>query len=157
MAAINKEKNAPVLRLYDAPFTEKDIWEIRESGLGASARVPGEPDAWEGWEDSAVPPEKLGGYLRDFRSLLKKYGYGCTLYGHFGQGVVHTRINFGLKDREGVAAYEKFGYEAADLVVRYGRSLSGEHGDGQSRATQLLPELLQRVGSESPASVQWDC
>jgi Fe-S oxidoreductase len=144
MAAISKRKNAPVLRLYDAPFTERDIWDIRESGLGASARIPGEPDAWEGWEDSAVPPERLGDYLRDFRSLLTKYGYGCTLYGHFGQGVVHTRINFGLKDRKGVAAYEKFGYEAAELVVRYGGSLSGEHGDGQSRG-----ELLKiRFGEE---------
>lgn len=137
MKALSKQKHAPTTRLYDAPFTEKDIWDIRESGLGGSARIPEEPDAWEGWEDSAVPPEKLGGYLRDFRTLLTKYGYGCTLYGHFGQGVVHTRINFGLKDRDGVAAYERFGYEAAELVVRYGGSLSGEHGDGQSRGELL--------------------
>ena len=95
MTALTKRKNSPATRLYDAPFTEKDIWDIRESGLGGSARIPGEPDAWEGWEDSAVPPEKLGGYLREFRSLLQRYGYGCTLYGHFGQGVVHTRITFG--------------------------------------------------------------
>ena len=137
MDALRKEKGAPTMRLYDAPFREKDIWDIREGGLGGSARIPEEPDAWEGWEDSAVPPERLGGYLRDFRALLKKYGYGCTLYGHFGQGVVHTRINFGLKNSEGVAAYEKFGYEAAELVVKYGGSLSGEHGDGQSRGELL--------------------
>jgi FAD/FMN-containing dehydrogenase/Fe-S oxidoreductase len=137
MVAMGKKKAPPEMRLYDAPFTEKDIWDIRESGLGGSARIPEEPDTWEGWEDSAVPPDKLGGYLREFRGLLQKYGYGCTLYGHFGQGVVHTRINFGLKDREGVAAYEKFGYEAADLVVKYGGSLSGEHGDGQSRGELL--------------------
>ena len=137
MKALSKQKHAPSMRLYDAPFTEKDIWDIRESGLGGSARIPEEPDAWEGWEDSAVPPEKLGDYLRDFRALLTKYGYGCTLYGHFGQGVVHTRINFGLKDQDGVAAYERFGYEAAELVVKYGGSLSGEHGDGQSRGELL--------------------
>lgn len=137
MSALRKRKGAPTMRLYDAPFTEKDIWDIRESGLGGSARIPEEPDAWEGWEDSAVPPERLGGYLREFRALLTKFGYGCTLYGHFGQGVVHTRINFGLKDRDGVAAYERFGYEAAELVVKYGGSLSGEHGDGQSRGELL--------------------
>jgi FAD/FMN-containing dehydrogenase/Fe-S oxidoreductase len=137
MHVLGKRKGAPTMRLYDAPFTEKDIWDIRESGLGGSARIPEEPDAWEGWEDSAVPPERLGEYLRDFRALLKKYGYGCTLYGHFGQGVVHTRINFGLKDKAGVAAYERFGYEAAHLVVKYGGSLSGEHGDGQSRGELL--------------------
>jgi FAD/FMN-containing dehydrogenase/Fe-S oxidoreductase len=137
MHVLGKQKGAPTMRLYDAPFAEKDIWDIRESGLGGSARIPEEPDAWEGWEDSAVPPERLGRYLRDFRALLGKYGYGCTLYGHFGQGVVHTRINFGLKDRDGVAAYERFGYEAAELVVKYGGSLSGEHGDGQSRGELL--------------------
>ncbi|MBV8816419.1 MAG: FAD-binding oxidoreductase [Verrucomicrobia bacterium] len=137
MTALTKRKNSPAMRLYDAPFTEKDIWDIRESGLGGSARIPGEPDAWEGWEDSAVPPEKLGGYLREFRSLLQRYDYGCTLYGHFGQGVVHTRINFGLKDRKGVEAYERFGHDAAKLVVKYGGSLSGEHGDGQSRGELL--------------------
>jgi FAD/FMN-containing dehydrogenase/Fe-S oxidoreductase len=137
IAAIKSKPNAPSTCLYDAPFKEEHVWEIRESGLPGTARIPNEPDAWEGWEDSAVPPERLGDYLRDFRKLLQKYGYGCSLYGHFGQGVTHVRINFGLKDRAGVEAYERFGYEAAELVVRYGGSLSGEHGDGQSRGELL--------------------
>ena len=134
---LKKQPNPPTIKLYEDPLEESKLWEVRDSGLGASARVPGQPDTWEGWEDAAVPPEWLGSYLRDFRSLLNKYGYGCTLYGHFGQGVVHTRIDFGLKTPEGLEAYEHFGFDAADLVVRYGGSLSGEHGDGQSRGELL--------------------
>ena len=137
----------PSMKLYDDPKQEHIIWEIRESGLGATARVPGEPDTWEGWEDSSVPPEKLGGYLRDLRHLLEQYGYRCALYGHFGQGCVHTRIDFDLKTAEGIQKYKSFIHEAAYLVTGYGGSLSGEHGDGQSRA-ELLPimfgnELMQ--------------
>lgn len=135
--AVGHGRNAPTTRLYDDPLHEKIIWEIRDAGLGASARLPNEPDTWEGWEDAAVPAEKLGAYLREFRALLDSYKYRCTLYGHFGQGVVHTRIDFGLKTREGIADYEHFGYDAAQLVASYGGSLSGEHGDGQSRGELL--------------------
>src|SRR5213079_501005 len=94
-----------------------------------------------GWEDSAVSPNDIGRYLRDFRALLNKYDYLCTLYGHFGQGLVHTRIDFGLKNHAGIQKYVAFTNEAADLVARYGGSLSGEHGDGQSRG-ELLPKMF---------------
>ncbi|EDY20890.1 FAD linked oxidase domain protein [Chthoniobacter flavus Ellin428] len=137
IAASSARKDAPTSRLYDAPFKEEHIWEARESGLPASARVPNEPDTWEGWEDSAVPVENLAPYLREFRALLDKYGWLCTFYGHFGQGLVHTRIDFPLKTADGVRAYERFGREAAELVVKFGGSMSGEHGDGQSRAEFL--------------------
>jgi FAD/FMN-containing dehydrogenase/Fe-S oxidoreductase len=127
-------------KIYTDKKEERLVWEIREAGLGATARIPNKPDNWEGWEDSAVPPEKIGDYLRDLRSLLNKYGYQCALYGHFGQGCIHTRINFQFKTAEGVALFRRFMYEAADLVLSYGGSLSGEHGDGQSRA-ELLPKM----------------
>src|SRR5215831_8262182 len=91
MAALQHQPNAPSMQLYDDPEQEQHIWLVRRSGLGATARVPGAKDTWEGWEDSAVPPEKLGAYLRDLRKLLNAYGYACALYGHFGQGCVHTR------------------------------------------------------------------
>jgi FAD/FMN-containing dehydrogenase/Fe-S oxidoreductase len=134
-------------RVFVDPKQQDILWEIRESGLGATARVPGRPDAWEGWEDAAVPPEKLGDYLRDFRRLLSRFDYTGPLYGHFGQGCVHTRINFGLKSAGGVRAWRSFLEEAADLVVRYGGSLSGEHGDGQARGELLHkmfgPELVE--------------
>jgi Fe-S oxidoreductase/FAD/FMN-containing dehydrogenase len=128
-------------KLYTDKKEQRLVWELRESGLGATARIPNRPDNWEGWEDSAVPPEKVGPYLRDFRSLLNKYNYQCSLYGHLGQGCIHTRINFRLKSAEGVSQMRAFKYEAADLVLRYGGSLSGEHGDGQSRG-ELLPKLF---------------
>jgi FAD/FMN-containing dehydrogenase/Fe-S oxidoreductase len=131
-------------KLYDNPASERRIWEVRESGLGATAYVPGSPDTYEGWEDSAVPPEKLSGYLRDLRALFVRYDYGCSLYGHFGQGCVHTRIDWDPHTTDGVVKWRRFVDEASDLVLSYGGSLSGEHGDGQSRG-----ELLEKMyGSE---------
>src|SRR5436189_147356 len=141
MAELKAQSNPPAMRLVDDPTHEAVVWEIRDAGLGASARVPNQPDTWEGWEDSAVSPNDIGKYLRDFRALLDKHGYLCTLYGHFGQGLVHTRIDFGLKNHAGIQKYLAFTNEAADLVVRYGGSLSGEHGDGQSRG-ELLSKMF---------------
>ena len=102
MEAMKSKPHAPSMRLYDDPDEEHRVWKMRESGLGATARVPGKPDTWEGWEDSAVPPEKLGPYLRDLRELFDKYEYDCALYGHFGQGCVHTRIDFDFKTQDGI-------------------------------------------------------
>jgi FAD/FMN-containing dehydrogenase/Fe-S oxidoreductase len=141
MAELKKLSNPPSMKLYDDPDEEKKIWEVREAGLGATARVPDEPVTWEGWEDSAVPPDKVGIYLRALRKLLEKFGYGCSLYGHFGDGCIHTRIDFGLKTKDGIERYKKFTREAAELVVRLGGSISGEHGDGQSKA-DLLPIMF---------------
>ncbi|HEY2104820.1 MAG TPA: FAD-linked oxidase C-terminal domain-containing protein, partial [Candidatus Binataceae bacterium] len=139
--SLKRLSNAPDSRLYDDPQQEQLIWKIREAGLGATAVIPGEKPTWEGWEDSAVAPEKLGNYLRDFRKLLNRFGYGCALYGHFGQGCLHTRIDFDLETRVGIEKYHSFTSHAADLVVSYGGSLSGEHGDGQSRAV-FLPKMF---------------
>ena len=141
MAELEAQPDTPTMRLVDDPEHEKVVWEVRDAGLGASARVPNQPDTWEGWEDSAVSPNDIGKYLRDFRSLLNKHGYLCTLYGHFGQGLVHTRIDFGLKTHEGIQTYLRFTEEAAELIKHYGGSLSGEHGDGQSRG-ELLPKMF---------------
>jgi len=139
MAELQKQSNSPSMLLPDK-VGAKQIWAVRETALGATVFVPGEPHGWEGWEDAAVPPEKLGGYLRDLRNLLDNYAYHTAFYGHFGQGCVHTRINFDLTSREGVQKFRSFMHEAADLVISYGGSLSGEHGDGQSRG-ELLPKM----------------
>ncbi|WP_242345629.1 FAD-binding and (Fe-S)-binding domain-containing protein [Anaeromyxobacter terrae] len=141
MGALRKRSDAPSMKLYDDPREEQIVWKVRESGLGATARVPGQRDTWEGWEDSAVAPERLGEYLRELKALYEKYGYEGALYGHFGQGCVHTRVTFDLTTRRGVATYRAFVEEAADLVVSLGGSLSGEHGDGQSRG-ELLPRMF---------------
>jgi Fe-S oxidoreductase len=120
---------------------------VRESALGATVFVPGEKSGWEGWEDSAVRPELLGQYLRELSRLLEDYGYKTPMYGHFGQGCVHMRITFDFETTEGVAKYRRFIDQAADLVIKYGGSFSGEHGDGQARACLLPkmfgPELMQ--------------
>jgi len=141
MDELKKKPKPPSMKLFDDPVQEKMVWTIRESGLGATALVPGEDLTWEGWEDSAVPPERAGDYLRDLRSLLDKFGYKCDLYGHFGQGCIHTRIDFDFFTEHGIETYRRFLDEATDLVLRYGGSLSGEHGDGQSRA-MFLPKMF---------------
>ena len=141
MDALSRSPNPPRMRLFEDKQLAKRVWEVRESSLGVISHVPGEPLSWEGWEDSAVQPEKLGVYLRDLRKLMNSYGYRGVLYGHFGHACVHTRINFDFESTEGIRQYRKFVEEAADLVVSYGGSLSGEHGDGQSRA-ELLPKMF---------------
>ncbi|MBB6146236.1 FAD/FMN-containing dehydrogenase/Fe-S oxidoreductase [Silvibacterium bohemicum] len=136
----------PAVRLY-SPADAARIWFVRESALGATVFVPGEPHGWEGWEDSAVPPEKLGSYLRQLFALMGEYGYRSPMYGHFGQGCVHLRINFDFESSAGVAKYREFIDRAADIVIAHGGSISGEHGDGQARAALLPkmfgPELMQ--------------
>src|SRR5579864_2429834 len=138
--ALRRSPNPPNVRLFSGAQAKR-VWEVRESSLGATSHVPGEPLNWEGWEDAAVSPEKLGGYLRDLRKMMAAFGYKGSLYGHFGHACVHTRLNFDLQSHEGIAKYRRFVEEAADLVVSYGGSLSGEHGDGQARA-ELLPKMF---------------
>lgn len=108
------------------------MWEIRRHSVG-STRMPeglGGHGGWANWEDAAVPPERLGDYLHDQLKLLDRYGYDGVFYGHFGQGCIHCRIDFDLRSSGGIAQFRSFMEDAADLVVSYGGSLSGEHGDG---------------------------
>jgi FAD/FMN-containing dehydrogenase/Fe-S oxidoreductase len=123
------------------PEEAASVWHVRESALGAMVFVPGEPDRWEGWEDAAVPPAQLGNYLRAITRLMAEYGFRSPLYGHYGQGCVHTRINFDFSTPKGVAIFREFIERAADVVISFGGSLSGEHGDGQARAA-LLPKMF---------------
>jgi FAD/FMN-containing dehydrogenase/Fe-S oxidoreductase len=141
MQALAGSPNPPQMRLFTDPTQAKRVWEVRESALGATSHVPGEPPGWEGWEDSAVAPDKLGVYLRELHKLMQGYGYFSAMYGHFGHACVHMRINFDLQSTPGIAKYRKFVEEAADLAVSFGGSLSGEHGDGQSRG-ELLPRMF---------------
>ncbi len=157
MEDLKGKDNAPSMSLLEHEDQEKKIWELRESGLGATAHVPGMPSTWPGWEDSAVAPENVGDYLRDLRKLMDNYDYEGAFYGHFGQGCLHMRIDFDLITHEGIEKYRRFVGDAADLVIKYGGSLSGEHGDGQARA-ELLPKMF---GSEIVRAFQefkaiWD-
>src|SRR3954452_6237865 len=137
--ALERHDTAPSVTIYEDPQVQDAVWAVRKSGVGDS-RIPGELDTWPGWEDAAVPPDRLGEYLREFNTLVERHGYHSEYHGHFGQGCIHTRIDFDVKTAPGVANMRSFMEEATDLVVRYGGSISGEHGDGQSRA-----ELLTRM------------
>jgi len=149
-------RGAPNARLY-SKSEARAVWQIREAGPRAAAFAPGAPAEWEGWDDAAVAPEKLGGYLRDIRKLMNEYHYRGAFYGHFGHGCVHMRVSFDLESENGIRKYAEFIDQAADLVVGYGGSLSGEHGDGQSRARLLPkmfgPELIKAFGEFKAA---WD-
>jgi FAD/FMN-containing dehydrogenase/Fe-S oxidoreductase len=153
---LKQSANPPNMRLY-TKAEARHVWKLREAGPRAAAAAPGSPPEWEGWDDAAVPPEKLGNYLRDIRKLLDEYNYHTSFYGHFGHGCVHMRVSFDLQSENGIRNYMEFVERAADIVVSYGGSLSGEHGDGQSRAALLPkmfgPELIKAFGEFKSA---WD-
>jgi FAD/FMN-containing dehydrogenase/Fe-S oxidoreductase len=142
--ALRQKPDAPEMKYYDDPAQTQKVWEAREAGLGATAFVPGQKDTWPGWEDSAVAPEKVGEYLRDLRATFARFGHRPALYGHYGQGCIHCRIDFDVVTEEGLENYRATVEAAADLVVRYGGSFSGEHGDGASRG----PLLEKMFGAE---------
>jgi FAD/FMN-containing dehydrogenase/Fe-S oxidoreductase len=131
---------APTARIYNAADAAR-VWHVRESSLGATVFVPGEPEGFEGWDDAGIPPARLGAYLRRLTALMSEYGYRSPLYGHYGQGCVHLRINFDFRSQDGLRKFREFIDRAADLVLSFGGSLSGEHGDGQARAA-LLPKMF---------------
>jgi FAD/FMN-containing dehydrogenase/Fe-S oxidoreductase len=157
MSALGKDDTAPSMKLFDDPPAEHQVWQVRESGLASTAHESGGKDTWPGWEDSAVPIEHEAEYLRGLRKLYDRYGYDAALYGHFGQGCIHTRIDFGLRSASGIERFRDFMDEASDLVLSYGGSLSGEHGDGQARA-ELLPKMYgdRLVGAFREFKALWD-
>ena len=146
---VGRLPGAPVARTY-TKREARAVWQLREAGPRASAFYPGAPAQWDGWDDSAVAPEKLGPYLRELRALLDEFGYVGAFYGHFGHGCVHLRVSFDLLSEGGIRKFLEYMERAADLVISYGGSLSGEHGDGQSRAALLAkmfgPELVRAFG-----------
>ncbi|WP_037670026.1 FAD-binding and (Fe-S)-binding domain-containing protein [Streptomyces griseus] len=139
------------------PAGQRALWRIREDASGTATRMPDGREAWPGWEDCAVPPARLGAYLRDFRGLLTAHGLRGTPYGHFGDGCIHVRIDFDLLTQTGIARFRRFSEELAELVVAHGGSLSGEHGDGQARA-ELLPRMYgeEMVALFERAKGVWD-
>ncbi|MZD09065.1 FAD-binding protein [Streptomyces sp. SID5785] len=139
------------------PAGQRALWRIREDASGTATRMPDGSEAWPGWEDCAVPPARLGAYLRDFRGLLAGHGLRGTPYGHFGDGCIHVRIDFDLLSEIGVRRFRRFSEDLAALVVAHGGSLSGEHGDGMARA-ELLPAMYgdALVGLFEQVKAVWD-
>ncbi|MER5885142.1 FAD-binding and (Fe-S)-binding domain-containing protein [Streptomyces sp. NPDC001941] len=139
-AALARAADPLDARVVTDPAGQRALWALREDAAGTATRGPDGGEAWPGWEDCAVPPARLGAYLRDFRALLARHGLSGTPYGHFGDGCVHVRVDFDLVTPRGVARFREFSEDAAELVAAHGGSLSGEHGDGLARA-ELLPRI----------------
>lgn len=129
------------------------LWRIRADGAGLGGRTPQGDQAWPGWEDAAVPPENLAAYLQDFQKLLEEFGLDGLLYGHFGDGCVHVRLNMPLGSATGLGKSREFLFAAAQLVGKYGGSISGEHGDGRARS-ELLPKMYSSQAVELFAQVK---
>jgi Fe-S oxidoreductase len=127
------------------------LWRVREDGAGLGSRTPDGAPAWPGWEDAAVPPRQLGAYLRDFAALMAEHGLDGLSYGHFGDGCLHIRIDFPFSSAPG--RYRRFVAAAAQLVGKYGGSMSGEHGDGRARS-ELLPAMYSAEAIEVMAAVK---
>jgi FAD/FMN-containing dehydrogenase/Fe-S oxidoreductase len=140
-------------RVLTDPAQAAAIWRIREDGAGFGGRSPAGAPAWAGWEDAAVPPDRLGAYLREFEALLADHGLDGIPYGHFGDGCVHMRIDFPFDRPEGRGVYRSFVEQAADLVARHGGSMSGEHGDGRARS-ELLPRMYEPAAIAAMGAVK---
>jgi FAD/FMN-containing dehydrogenase/Fe-S oxidoreductase len=156
-AAVRRFGGRNSARVVVEPARQAEFWTLRESAVGATAVVPGKPATYPGWEDSAVPPERLGTYLRELDALIGRFGFERTFYGHFGDGCLHLRSEIDFRSPEGLRAFRSFIEAAADLVVRHGGSLSGEHGDGQARA-ELLPRMFgpELVAAFGEFKAIWD-
>lgn len=138
--------------LVDGP-RRAAVWKVREAGAGIASRSATGDPAYAGWEDAAVPPERLGAYLREFEGLLEAHGLTGLPYGHLGDGCVHIRLDFPLRRPDGAGRFERFLADAAALVVSHGGSLSGEHGDGRARSS-LLELMYSREAREAFAGLK---
>ncbi|HET7326403.1 MAG TPA: FAD-binding and (Fe-S)-binding domain-containing protein [Nocardioidaceae bacterium] len=142
LAAVARQSGASAVDIVTAQADQRALWRIRERGAGLASRTVDGRESWAGWEDAAVPPERLADYLGEFERLLSDHQRHGVIYGHFGEGCVHVRIDHDLRSAPGRAAYREFQEQATALVVRHGGVPSGEHGDGRARS-----ELLSRVYS----------
>ena len=152
-SAVLRDGDALDGRVVADPAEMAALWRIREDGAGLAARSLTRP-AYSGWEDAAVPPARLGSYLRDFDDLLRHYDLDGVPYGHFGDGCVHVRIDFEFEDQG--RRFREFLLDSARMVATYGGSLSGEHGDGRARS-ELLPLMYDEQSIRLFAAVKEIC
>jgi FAD/FMN-containing dehydrogenase/Fe-S oxidoreductase len=138
LPADRTETDAAV-RAFDAleahdETTRKRFWKLRKSGLPILLGRTSDAKHVAFIEDTAVPPENLADYVADVREVLDEHDTYASFYAHAGPGVLHIRPLVNTKTDSGVADIESLGDEISDLVVEYGGSVSGEHGDGRARS-----------------------
>ncbi len=133
------------------------IWDLRKAGLGLLSNIPGDKKAEAFIEDTAVMPEDLPEYMKEYRTILEKYNLDCVYYAHIGSGELHLRPMLNLKSNEGVELFRTIGHEVARLVKKYQGSMSGEHGDGRLRG-EFIPIIIGEHNLELCKKVKqsWD-
>jgi Fe-S oxidoreductase len=114
-------------------FRQREMWRMREAGLGLLLSVRGDAKPLGFVEDAAVAPEKLPEFVRRFQELVGRHGTTASFYGHASVGCLHVRPMVNIKSSEGLRTIEAIASEVADLVFEFQGSLSGEHGDGIMR------------------------
>jgi FAD/FMN-containing dehydrogenase/Fe-S oxidoreductase len=120
------------LEAYDDDRQAK-FWKMRKAGLPILLSRTSDEKHWPFIEDTAVPPEHLPEYVADLQELFAEYDTFAAYYAHAGPGVLHIRPLLDLKSEDGVETMAALADAVSDLVIEYGGSVSGEHGDGKAR------------------------
>ena len=113
---------------------QEKVWDVRKAGLGLMMNVPGDAKPLPFVEDTAVSPHVLPDFVRRFDSIVRKHGTEAGYYGHASVGCLHIRPLINLKNQEGIDRMVAISDEISDLVLEFGGSMSGEHGDGLVRS-----------------------
>ncbi len=123
-------------RVYGSDVAK--VWDLRKAGLGVLSGMKGDAKPVGVIEDTAVAPERLPAYMKDFGEMLERLHTSCVYYGHISTGELHLRPIFNLKTEEGKKLFREIAEETAKLVRKHKGSLSGEHGDGRLRG-EFIP------------------
>ena len=125
------------VRRITSPEDQARIWAVRKAGLGLMMNVTGTAKPLPFVEDTAVAPEALPEYIRRFDEIVREHGTTAGYYGHASVGCLHIRPLVDLKLQEGVDLMLSIAEQVSDLVLEFGGSMSGEHGDGLARSAWI--------------------
>jgi FAD/FMN-containing dehydrogenase/Fe-S oxidoreductase len=134
---------SPWSGVFTDPTDQLAAWALRQAATGLLYRTTPTRDIkpQEFVEDTGIPPERLGAYTRRFEEIVARHGTRTGYFGHAGQGCLHIRVDLNLKRGEDVRRMQAIAEDVANLVVEFGGSLSGEHGDGLARS-EFLPLMF---------------
>jgi len=133
------------------------VWALRKAGLGILGGMKGDAKPMGVIEDTAVAPQMMPAYMKDFRQMLDRFEIKCVYYGHISTGELHLRPIINLKTKEGRELFRRLATETAMLVKKHRGSISGEHGDGRLRG-EFIPLLYGEEAYELMRQVKqcWD-